>query len=400
MKRSLGPQKWYPTKVTKPDPPPQHGLVPLCEGPVIGPSRITAKPADSETAEGQGQPTTKIRTYGRGSAQLAEQLAKSDAASCRKHIADNTHASTSQGPYQSRLKTWARIADAAGYGDPFALTPEMIYTFMGAMDKAGYRSAELYLDVAKQSHIGEGRPWTMQLAQASKRAIRACQRGRGPSRQAQPLPLSDVAAVKDEEAPSSQGGPCFPVRSTMLASWWLLREIEASAAEQDHITLDSEAQLVHWRLPSSKADWRALGATRTHTCSCSGDNRSTICPYHCMEEHVKWASTQQTKLLFPSSGGTASTKQGWADTFEAIAKSLNLQTHSPTGARLFTGHSARATGAVHLAQTQIELWRIQLFGRWGSDAFKLYVSQRCPAHTAPRPRARGIVAGILSNSES
>ena len=45
------------------------------------------------------------------------------------------------------------------------------------------------------------------------------------------------------------------------------------------------------------------------------------------------------------------------------------------GASRFPGHTGRATGAVHLAQTQIELWRIQLFGRWGSEAFKLYVRQ-------------------------
>jgi len=33
----------------------------------------------------------------------------------------------------------------------------------------------------------------------------------------------------------------------------------------------------------------------------------------------------------------------------------------------------RATGAVHLASSGVDLWRIQLFGRWGSEAFKLYV---------------------------
>ena len=42
----------------------------------------------------------------------------------------------------------------------------------------------------------------------------------------------------------------------------------------------------------------------------------------------------------------------------------------PTGLRKFTAHSARASGAVHMARTQIELWRVQLFGRWGSEIFK------------------------------
>ena len=62
-------------------------------------------------------------------------------------------------------------------------------------------------------------------------------------------------------------------------------------------------------------------------------------------------------------------------TFEWVALQLGEPLVTPTGANRFTGHSGRATGAVYLAQTQVELWRIQLFGRWGSEAFKLYVRQ-------------------------
>eukprot|EP00435_Cladocopium_sp_Y103_P054118 s871_g17.t1 len=52
---------------------------------------------------------------------------------------------------------------------------------------------------------------------------------------------------------------------------------------------------------------------------------------------------------------------------------IKLPVTGPTGLRLFTGHSARASGAIYMARTQIELWRIQLFGRWGSEVFKQYV---------------------------
>ena len=78
-------------------------------------------------------------------------------------------------------------------------------------------------------------------------------------------------------------------------------------------------------------------------------------------------------FLFCTETGAQTTKSGWAGTFEAIAQKLKLKLVGPTGLRLFTGHSARATGAVHMARTQIELWRIQLFGRWGSEIFKQYV---------------------------
>ena len=64
---------------------------------------------------------------------------------------------------------------------------------------------------------------------------------------------------------------------------------------------------------------------------------------------------------------------GWADTFEELGKLLKLPCTYPNGARCFTGHTARASGAVHLASSQVELWHIQLFGRWGSQVFLQYI---------------------------
>ena len=71
----------------------------------------------------------------------------------------------------------------------------------------------------------------------------------------------------------------------------------------------------------------------------------------------------------------AATKQGWAHTFQWIAIQLGLNPSHQNGARRFTGHTARATGAVHLASTQVELWRVQLFGRWGSEVFLHYIRE-------------------------
>eukprot|EP00435_Cladocopium_sp_Y103_P051415 s898_g16.t1 len=62
-----------------------------------------------------------------------------------------------------------------------------------------------------------------------------------------------------------------------------------------------------------------------------------------------------------------------ANTFEGAATCLGIPILTETGARKFSGHTARATGAVHLAQTRVDLWRIQLFGRWGSECFRLYI---------------------------
>ena len=146
-----------------------------------------------------------------------------------------------------------------------------------------------------------------------------------------------------------------PIRFAQL--FWRHGGYCASADEATHINVDKANKLV--------ADWKASGATRTHSCSCLG-------AHDAMVAHLEWVSALSTPFLLPQLNGLQSTNQGWADTFERLALRLGLATTSPTGARLFTGHSARATGATHLAHTQIKLklWRIQLFGRWGSDCFK------------------------------
>ena len=92
-----------------------------------------------------------------------------------------------------------------------------------------------------------------------------------------------------------------------------------------------------------------------------------------MVDQLKDISQDPGATLFPTQEGEPPSKSGWADTFQWIAQQLGLDTTHPNGARKFTGHSARATGAVHLAMTQVELWRVQLFGRWGSKVFMHYV---------------------------
>lgn len=229
------------------------------------------------------------------------------------------------------------------------------------------------MDTAKQVHIAAGRPWTQQLQQAANQAKRACQRGRGPAKQAQPLPLLELGKLEDTKESWAPEGPAFPVRSTIIISWWLLREIEASLAEISHVDIDPVNKVAHWRLPSSKADWKALGAVRTHACACDELSTTKVCPFHCIQSQRNWAQSIRSQWLFPSPQGSSPTKLGWATSFEAIATRLGLEINSPTGFKLFTGHSARATGAVYLAQSQTELWRIQLFGRWGSECFLRYV---------------------------
>ena len=326
--------------------------------------RSVAKTEDSVSQGGGPKP------YGRGASTAAlEQM--SDPDKCMQALLGDVSAENTKGPTASRKQLWASLANKAGYDDPFHLEPELIYKVMGSLKLANFRSAQLYLDNAKAQHIASGHPWTEQLKQSYRAAVRSCQRNLGQPKQAAPLPITQLATLPNDIEPA-QGGPSWPARSALLCSWWLLREIEASHAVRSHITVDNRNKLISWRLPSSKTDFRALGATRNHSCSCEFSPPEQ-CPYHRMVEHLLEIGVDDQDPIFPSIEGTPATKQGWADTFELLGDRLGLPTKYPNGARCFTGHTARASGAVHLAASNIEPWRIQLFGRWGSQVFIQYI---------------------------
>ena len=56
-----------------------------------------------------------------------------------------------------------------------------------------------------------------------------------------------------------------------------------------------------------------------------------------------------------------------------IAEIFELPITAPSGASRFSGHSFRVTGAMFLASVGVDVWRIQLHGRWGSAAILRYV---------------------------
>jgi hypothetical protein len=133
----------------------------------------------------------------------------------------NFYAGTSVNPIESRKKLWAKLASAAGFTEPFSLTPDLIYRVVGAPRAAKFRSAEQYLDVAFTEHVNRGFPVTSQLLLASKRANRAAKRNRGPGKQAAALPLSRLGDLQQVD-PFHSRGPAYPGRATRIASWRLL----------------------------------------------------------------------------------------------------------------------------------------------------------------------------------
>lgn len=188
---------------------------------------------------------------------------------------------------KSRENTWRLLAEAAHFSQPFNLTPELIFTVMGAMGLAGYRSSELYLDTARQVHISEGRPWTQQLQLAARQARRACQRGRGPAKQAQALPLLKMAQLPMSSEESARGGPAHPVRSTILASCGYFERLKRQTRK---------SLISRWMPPASwfTGGCRAakqtgvLGVVRTRMCICDSEAQHVLhCPFHLMQQQLQ-----------------------------------------------------------------------------------------------------------------
>eukprot|EP00435_Cladocopium_sp_Y103_P053506 s1434_g17.t1 len=193
------------------------------------------------------------RPYGRGTAAGAIAFI-ADPERCKSSLVQDMSASTTKGPTASRKNLWETLAKKAGYDDPFHLEPDLVLKVMGALKLANFRSAQLYLDTAKAEHISRGYPWSDRLQQCYRASVRSCNRHLGNPKQAAPLPLADGALLPVGEEPAARGGPKWPVRASVIASWWLLREIEASNTLTTHMEVDEKLLKVSWRLPSSKTD--------------------------------------------------------------------------------------------------------------------------------------------------
>ena len=226
-----------------------------------------------------------------------------------------------------------------------------------------------------------------------RRISRAAARGRGLARQAGELPFLRLCELPDTEAPLVAGGPCHPRRLAIIASWWLLREVEIANLTLACVSFTATSASVH--LPTSSSDTSGQGTTRALGCACAS-SVAALCPYHSLHAQASWAMARADETtvvsqchkvvsfpLFPDRGTTSASKKLTCDTVMAIAGALGLPLHTQTGAPRYSGHSFRATGAMYLAASGIDVWRIQLHGRWGSNAVLRYIRSNipCPSPT-------------------
>ncbi len=172
-----------------------------------------------------------------------------------------------------------------------------------------------------------------------------------------------------------------PHNAVIAGAWFLLRELELATARVSHVEVAPDEKWVRWRLPASKTDARALGVSRTHFCACSEANGSG-CAVHAVVKQLRflrlafprgWLRPEDL-LLFPSEAGEACTKASMTATFCHAGVLLGV-VEPANGSERISGHSLRVTGAQGLTRLGIDLWAVQLIGRWGSDTVRAYVRE-------------------------
>ena len=112
-------------------------------------------------------------------------------------------------------------------------------------------------------------------------------------------------------------------------------------------------------------------------CVCAGASSKTPCPFcsslRVRDYHLRRGSHGGVPL-FCSSEGERVSKEAAVKTLQKIAE-LCGQVIMQDGVYLIGGHTLRITGAQHLAGLGIEVYIIQLIGRWGSATVFRYVAE-------------------------
>ena len=293
---------------------------------------------------------------------------------------------------EAKLKT-IRKALSLWHLDVLPPPVATIEALAASLKWGGYRSAASYLSVYKGYAERAGYQFAAPEARALTDAIRSCERGMGGPTKAMALPFDRLRELPGTRSPWAVGGPVSPRNMIVAGSWFLMREIELSTAKAQSVTIDAAAvpPRVLWHLPVSKVDPKALGTSRVHGCACTSSGPSAACPTHAIWDQLLYLAktfpksfstasgvpqcTDPDLPLFPCLGGEVATKAKVTDTILAAAGHLRVPVSVADGSERISGHSLRATGAQGLSALGLDLWAIQLLGRWGSDAVKGYVRE-------------------------
>ncbi|CAE7696681.1 DNMT3A [Symbiodinium sp. CCMP2592] len=284
-------------------------------------------------------------------------------------IDENILAKSSQAPFQSRVRTWQEACETWAVA-PWPISAEAVRKVAATFRRGGYRSVQNYFDAAvSYQEQFRGEAVDPLIRRAMRRYARAVVRGL-PGSKLKAIFAVDrlVALVSRVDPPGSDARRVWvtahAVDALILAVWFMLREIEFSAARTEDI--DVADGTVTFRLPLHKT---ATGGEveltqRQLRCAC-GATVAPLCPYHAALRHVSrlWRAGRWVRA------GDTWEKSEAVLFFRRVLLAAGIQLTT-------TDHNA------WLASMGVNTPIIQLLGRWSSAAIELYV-QAAPLAVAP-----------------
>jgi len=267
---------------------------------------------------------------------------------------------------------------------PYPLDGLKLQRLGASLHAGGYRSAVSILSQYKVDAERRGEQLGPEHVRMITDISRACRRGQGPPVRAAPLPLERLGDLPAGSAPWVRGGPVGPRNALVVGAWWLLREVELANLRAGLATLlPGTAPTLTLSLPATKTDAAAHGVSRSHACICEGAPRPG-CPVHAgWDQLLTLRSLFGGRFtgdvadldlpLFPDTSGKAVTKAAFEATILHAAGLLGVARENREGTLRVSGHSLRPTGAQGLARLGLDVWAIQLMGRWGSGTVMDYV---------------------------
>lgn len=285
---------------------------------------------------------------------------------------------------ESRVRTYQAIC-AAWEMSPWPLTPTNIRCVAASFKMGGYRSAGVYFSAVTSYQMRHLRTEVDGITRRCiKDCVRSIRRGLGVTalKDAFDARLLVKVAVADDTIPFSFSEVGHLRDASLIAIWFMLREIEFSNAKLLHLTLiGDEVQLT---LPLHKTDSYGRLTTRSLKCCCR-IRRSTLCPWHAAERYLVRVSLHQHLRggdqfpLFPTEDGRTPSKYMVINAFRKLISELGVPIDriDPQGRSVarFGGHVMRVSGAQMLASSGIHIQLVQLLGRWSSQAIERYVQE-------------------------
>lgn len=282
---------------------------------------------------------------------------------------------------EARLRTYLALC-AVWEVSPWPLTIENTRAFGASLKMGGYRSAGVYFQsICSFQQRVLHTPVPQMVRYCIKDCIRSIKRGLGVTRLKDGFPALGLALleISTEVVAFDLHRPDHARDMAVLATWFMLREIEMAAARAAHLRVDSHETFI--LIPTYKTDTFGKLTDKILKCTCR-IQAHPMCPFHAASRHLSRLGVSRGSAdphhfpLFPQRDGSTPTKatmvQVIREVISATGQSLERPDANGRPLQRFGGHSLRVAGAQLLAASGIPLQLIQLLGRWTSLAIQRY----------------------------